>query len=122
RHRPGPDDADLLDRTQDDALRSASAGRPVVGDDRRAARALVRVEAAPALAALEAGAHHLLDDRLGSVQAVTTLLVHRVEDLVCGVEPDEVEKGERSHRVAAAVAHGGVDVLPAGVLALKHRD
>jgi hypothetical protein len=55
------------------------------------------------------------------VQAVTALLVHRVEDLVRRVEPDQVEQRQRTHRVAAAEPHGGVDVLAGGVLALEHR-
>ena len=56
------------------------------------------------------------------MEPVAPLLVHRVEDFVCRVETDEVEQGERAHRVATAEAHGGVDVLARGVLALVHRD
>ncbi len=82
----------------------------------------VGVEAAAALATLEAGADHLLDDRARRVQPVAALLVHRVEDLVGGVETDEVHQGERAHRVAAAELHRGVDVLAGGVARLEHRD
>ena len=55
------------------------------------------------------------------MQPVAALLVHRVEDLVRRVEADQVEQRQRAHRVAAAVAHRGVDVLAGGVLRLVHR-
>ena len=97
------------------------AGRGVgVGHDLRAVRRGVGVEAAAALAAQQARGDHLLEDRRGRVQLVARLRVHRVEDLVRGVEPDEVEQRERAHRVAAAVAHGGVEVLAGGVALLVH--
>ena len=83
---------------------------------------LVGVEAAARLATQQAGGDVLLEDRRRRVQAVAALLVHRVEDLVGGVEADQVEQRQRAHRVAAAEAHGGVDVLARGVLALVHRD
>ena len=57
----------------------------------------------------------------GGVQPVARLLVHRVEDLVGGVDADEVHQRERAHRQAAAQPHGGVDVLAAGVAVLVHR-
>ena len=85
------------------------------------ARLGVRVEAPTRLAAEQPGADHLLDDRAGRVQPVAALLVHRVEDLVGGVEADQVEQRERAHRVAAAEAHGGVEVLAGRVAALVHR-
>ena len=56
------------------------------------------------------------------VQPVAGLLVHRVEDLVGGVEADQVEQRERAHRQAAAELHRGVDVLAAGVARLVHAD
>ena len=92
-----------------------------VGDDLRRARLGVGVEAPPALAAEQPRAHHLLDDRARRVQPVAALLVHRVEDLVRGVEADEVEQRERAHRVAAAEAHRRVEVLAGRVAALEHR-
>ena len=55
------------------------------------------------------------------METVTSLLVHRVEDLVCRVETDEVEQRERTHRVATAEPHGRVDVLARRVAALEHR-
>ena len=55
------------------------------------------------------------------MEAVAALLVHRVEDLVRGVEADEVEQLERAHRVAAAEAHRRVEVLARRVVALEHR-
>ena len=87
----------------------------LVGDDDRAVRRLVGVEAAAGLAAEQPGGDHLLEDRGRRVQAVAALLVHRVEDLVRRVEADQVEQRERAHRVAAAEAHRGVDVLAGGV-------
>ncbi len=40
-----------------------------------------------------------------------------------GVQPDQVEQGERAHREAAAAHHGGVDVLDRGhpLLEQAHR-
>ena len=92
-----------------------------VGDDDRAVGGLVGVEAAAGLAAEQAGGDHLLEDRRRRVQPVAALLVHRVEDLVRRVEADQVEQRQRAHRVAAAEAHRGVDVLARGVVALEHR-
>ena len=96
--------------------------RPVIGYDDRAVRALVGVEAPAGLAAEQPGGDHLLEDRRRGVQPVAALAVHRVEDLVRRVEPDQVEQGQRTHRVAAAEAHRGVDVLARGVAVLVHRD
>ena len=93
-----------------------------VGDDDRAVGGLVGVEAAPGLAAEQPGGDHLLEDRRRSVQPVAALPVHRVEDLVRRVEPDQVEQRERPHRVAAAEPHRRVDVLAGRVVALVHRD
>ena len=93
-----------------------------VGDDDRAVGGLVGVEAAAGLAAEQAGGDVLLEQRRRRVQPVAALLVHRVEDLVRRVEADQVEQRERAHRVAAAEAHRGVDVLAGGVAALVHRD
>ena len=58
---------------------------------------------------------------VGRVQPVAALLVHRLEDLVRRVQADQVEQRQRTHRVAAAEAHRGVDVLAGGVAALVHR-
>jgi hypothetical protein len=122
RHRPGADHTDRGHRPQGDA-RGGTASRGVgVRDDLRRTGLLVRVEPPTALAAEHACADHLLDDGARRVQAVTALLVHRVEDLVCRVEADEVEQRERAHRVTAAEAHRGVEVLAGGVAALEHRD
>ena len=64
------------------------------------------------------GGDELLEDRGRRVQPVAALLVHRVEDLVGGVEADEVEQRERAHGVATAEAHRRVEVLARGVAAL----
>ena len=47
------------------------------------------------------------------MQPVTGLRMHRLENLERGVEPDQVEQRQRSHRKAATGPHGGVEVLPA---------
>ena len=122
RHGAGADDTDGADRPR--ARRGAVRSRGVSASSTTAELPGlgIRVEAATALAALQAGADHLLDDRARRVQAVAALLVHRVEDLVGRVEPDEVHQRERAHRIAAAELHRGVDVLTRRVLALEHRD
>ena len=124
-HRAGADHADLGDRP-----RRAVGGRPVrrgrrllIGYDDRRARLLVRVEAAAGLAAEQPGGDHLLDQRHRGVPAVAAApAVHGVEDLVRGVQADQVHQRERAHRQAAAELHGRVDVLAGGVAALEHRD
>ena len=108
RHRAGADDADQLDVVAHPRLSSAlgvSASSTTTG-----CRGLVGVEAATGLAAEQAG-DVLLEERRGRVQAVAALLVHRVQDLVRRVETDQVEQREQAHQVAAAEAHGRVDVL-----------
>ena len=54
------------------------------------------------------------------MQPIAALLVHRLEDLVGGVETDEVKQGERPHGEAAAQLHRRVDVLARCVLRLEH--
>ncbi len=120
-HGAGPDDADERDVVPQLRLVVRRRGL-VVGDHDRGVLALVGVEAAARLAPEHAGRDHLLQDRRGRVQAVAALAVHRLEDLVRRVETDQVEQGERAHRVAATETHGGVDVLPRGVVALVHGD
>ena len=119
-HRAGADDADDVDVVLELGL-VVGRRRLVIGYDDRAVRALVAVEAAAGLAPEHAGGDHLLEDRRRGVQAVAALAVHRLEDLVGGVEADQVEQRQRTHRVAAAVAHRGVDVLARGVAVLVHR-
>ncbi len=121
RHRARPDDAHGGHRPQLHTRGRSTRGRVRVGHDRRRARLLVGVEPPAALAPEHPRADHLLDDRARGVQAVAALLVHRVEDLVGGVEADEVEQREGAHRVAAAEAHRRVEVLARGVAALEHR-
>lgn len=96
------------------------AGRVGVGHDDRRVGGLVGVEAAAGLAPEQARGDVLLEDRRRRVEAVAALLVHRVEDLVRGVESDQVEQGKRTHRVAATQPHRGIDVLTRGVLGLVH--
>jgi hypothetical protein len=90
------------------------------GDDLRRVGAGVGVEAAAGLAAEQTGGDVLLEDRRGGVSVVARLRVHRLEDLVGRVQADEVEQGQRTHRVAGAEAHRGIDVLARGVPALIH--
>ena len=70
----------------------------------------------------EPGGDHLLQDRRRRVQPVAGLLVHRVEDLVRRVEAYQVEQRQRTHRVAAAEPHRGIDVFTRCVALLEHRD
>lgn len=44
------------------------------------------------------------------------------DDELAGVQADVVHQLEGSHRVAGAELHRGVDVLLAGVAALRHAD
>ncbi len=116
-HRAGADDADL-----GDVVLAAAGPRRPDGVWSSATTAglsgrLVGVEAAAGLAAQQAGGDHLLEDRGRRVQPVAPLAVHRLEDLVGRVETDQVEQRQRTHRVAAAEPHGGVDVLAGGVAA-----
>ena len=99
------------DRPHAAAAGASRLGRLGVGHDDRAVGSFVGVEAATGLAAEEAGGDQLLEDRRRRVEPVAALLVHRVEDLVRRVEADQVEQRQRAHRVAAAEAHRGVDVL-----------
>ncbi len=46
--------------------------------------------------------------------------IQRVQHVVGGVDADLVEQGERTYRVAAAEAHGCVDVITTGVSGLVH--
>ena len=120
RHPTGADHADALDVPHRDVVGHGAVRGLRVRHHLRAVRARVGVEAAAALAALQPRGDHLLEDRRGGVQQVARLRVHRLEDLVRGVQPDEVQQRQRAHRVAAAVAHGGVEVLAGGVALLVH--
>ena len=100
---------------------TAGAGR-VVSHDLGAVGRGVGVDAAAGLAAEQASRDVLLEQRGRRVPVVARLRVHRLEDLVGGVEADQVEQRQRAHRVAAAEAHGRIDVLAGGVAALVHPD
>ena len=82
----------------------------------------VGVEAPAALAAQQAGGDHLLEQRRRGVQAVARLVVHGVQDLVGGVQADEVHQRQGPHRVAAAQGHRRVQVLAHDVVRLEHAD
>ncbi len=117
RHRAGADDADLRHRATHLRLRIGGRGQLVVDHD-RTSDPLVGVETPAGLASEHAGGDELLEDGGRRVEPVPALLVHRVEDLVRRVEPDQVEERERTHRVAAAEPHRGIDVLTTGVVTL----
>src|SRR6476619_228617 len=67
----------------------------------------VVVEAAPGLPAEVAGRHHAPQAGDRRVVRVAELVVEGVEDRGGGVEPDQVEQGQRAHREVAAALHGG---------------
>ncbi len=49
------------------------------------------------------------------MQPIPAVVVHRVQNVVGGIQPDEVEEGKRADGVPTAEPHRGVDVLPGGV-------
>src|SRR6266545_364719 len=68
------------------------------------------VEPAAGLAAVEPGLHHALEERGRGEALLTELVEHDVGDRVGGVQPHEVEQGQRAHGMPAAQAHPLVDV------------
>ena len=101
------------------------------GKARRAARrapikppqhSVVGVEAGAALAAQLRLADHL-DDQAGRlVRRVAGVGEEGVADRLGDVEADEVEQGERAHRVAGAELHAGVDLARLHAGPLDHAD
>src|SRR5438552_10390658 len=71
----------------------------------------VRVEAAAGFAAELAGHHHSLEQRRRRVAGFAEFLEHHFGDVQRSVEADQIEQGERSHRIAAAELHRRVDIL-----------
>ncbi len=119
RHRAGADHAHPPHRPGRPGHR---AHHVAVGHDLGRAGAGVGVDAATGLAPEQPGRDVLLEQRRGGVPVVAGLPVHRLEDLVGAVQPDQVEQRQRPHRVPAAQAHRGVDVLAGGVARLVHPD
>jgi hypothetical protein len=118
RHGAGADDADLADGARPGG-RGGCRGVGV-GHDLGGVGSGVGVEPTPGLTAEQPRGDVLLEQGRRRVPVVARLRVHRLEDLVRRVEADQVEQGQRAHRVTAAEAHGRVDVLAGGVLALVH--
>src|SRR3954451_20389312 len=67
---------------------------------------VIVVEPAARLPPQQLSRHHAAEERAGRRGGVPELGVQRVEDGEAGVEPDQVEEGERPHREAAAALHG----------------
>src|SRR5436190_15190086 len=88
---------------------NADGSEPEVDGHRLLAR--VVVEAAPGLAPVEPGGHHLAQRRRRGEAPLAVLVEHDVGDRLGRVEPDEVEQRERPHRVVGAGLHRGVDLL-----------
>src|SRR4030095_9807775 len=78
----------------------------------------VVVEAAAALSAESARHHHALQEGGRGITGLAEFLEHDLGHEHGGVEPDEIEKGERPHGIAAAELHGLVDVFAGGEPAL----
>src|SRR5829696_7495630 len=74
----------------------------------------VVVEALPRFPPVHPGEHHALEQGWRRVALLAVLVEHDLGDLVRRVEPDEVQEGERPHRVTGAEAHPRVDVLDRG--------
>src|SRR5437867_9751126 len=70
----------------------------------------VVVEALAALAAVQAGDHHVLEQRGRRVALLAVLGEHDLGDPVGRVEPYQIEQGERAHGIAAAELRGVVTI------------
>src|SRR5262244_3056095 len=88
----------------------------------RSALLRIVVEAAAALSSVMPRQHHALEQRRGSEVWLLELVEHDVGDVIGGVEPHEVEQGERAHRIAAAQLHGVVDILARRHAGFQHAD
>src|SRR5579883_504193 len=71
----------------------------------------VVIKPLPALAAEPAGEHHAFEQRRRRHHRIFEFVVHDLCDVIRGVQADEIEQLERSHRVAAAELNALVDVL-----------
>src|SRR6266550_9391626 len=68
------------------------------------------VEALAALPAIHPGQDHALEERRWGVALLSVLGKHDLGDLVCRIQANEVEQGERPHWIAAAELHRLVDI------------
>ena len=82
-----------------------------------------RVKPLPPLLPQVPGQDHALQQRRRREARLAELVEQDVGDEIGGVEADEVQQGERAHRVAAAELHPRVDVLnrPEAVLEAADR-
>src|SRR5687768_7443576 len=71
----------------------------------------VVVESLAALPPVHARQDHALEQRRGSITPLAILGEHDLRDLVCRVQPDEVEKRERTHWMAGPELHPLVDIV-----------
>src|SRR5580704_7291084 len=76
------------------------------------------VESLAALAAVASGEHHALEQRRRRHDWILELVEHDLGNVIRGVEADEVEEFERTHRVPATELHALVDILFTGEPAL----
>src|ERR687885_624915 len=86
----------------------------------RALACVIVVEATTRFTAQVPGRDHLAQERRGGEPRVLELVEQDVGDVQRRVETDEVEQGERAHRVARAEHHPHVDVLARGEALLEH--
>src|SRR5688572_26520780 len=84
--------------------------------------ALVRVEAAPALAAEEAGVPHRDEARWRRHARLAQLLVKRLGRVHVDIDADQVDERARPHRPAGAVLHAGIEILRAHARLVEHAD
>src|SRR5207244_11757049 len=82
----------------------------------------VVVEALAALAAVQAGDHHVLEQWGRGVALLVVLAEHDLGDPVGGVEPDQIDQRARAHRVATAELHRPVYLGHAGDAVLYGAD
>src|SRR5437868_5977003 len=81
---------------------------------------LIVIEASAGLSAEIAGRDHLAQQRRRGKARVLELVEQDVGDVQRRVKADEVQQGERPHRVARAEHHPDVDVHFCGKALLEH--
>src|SRR5881628_3196041 len=88
-------------------MRSSAPGEKVVRL-RRLQR--VVVESLAGLPAVETGQHHPFHQGWRREPLFAKFIEHDVGNVIRGVDPDQIQKGKRSHRMAAPQLHPLVDV------------
>src|SRR5712692_8564828 len=85
-------------------------------------RVRVIKKAAAGFSAVPSRQNHALQQRRRREALLLELVEHDVGDVIGGIEPDEVEQGERTHGVAATELHGIINVLNRGGSVLQDAD